>query len=325
MDEAPFSCSAGQGGLEEFLRSQRTGRPGILRGNGAETEFPQGKKGADTIVYKVLLADDEHLDLEGMRTFIPWSELGMEVVGAVSNGFSACELMERQAIDILVTDVNMPHMSGLELARRAMDRKPDVRVVFVSGHQDFHYVKQALSLKACSYVLKPMDDDELVASLRQITLELEHEANRKRTEEQYLKMMQALQAQGVERLEDEQGPQVAEQLAGARPVPGCSRLIREIIATMQERLHENLTLKNIAQQFAFSPNYLGHLFKEETGQGFSEMLTELRMERARELLKDPKVKIYEVAGQVGYRYIPYFSRQFKETFGMTPMEFRKRE
>ena len=109
-------------------------------------------------MYKVLLADDEHLDLEGMRTFIPWSELGMEVVGAVSNGFSACELMERQAIDILVTDVNMPHMSGLELARRAMDRKPDVRVVFVSGHQDFHYVKQALSLKACSYVLKPMDE-----------------------------------------------------------------------------------------------------------------------------------------------------------------------
>lgn len=276
-------------------------------------------------MYKVLLADDEHLDLEGMRTFIPWSELGMEVVGAVSNGFSACELMERQAVDILVTDVNMPHMSGLELARRAMDRRPDVRVVFVSGHQDFHYVKQALSLKACSYVLKPMDDDELVASLRQITLELEYEAHRKRTEEQYLKMMQALEAQESGKPEDARGRQGEPETSQLRHAPGSSRLIREIVATMQARLHDNLTLKNIAQQFAFSPNYLGHLFKEETGQGFSEMLTELRMKRARELLKDPKVKIYEVAGQVGYRYMPYFSRQFKETFGMTPMEFRKRE
>ncbi|MCH1638659.1 response regulator [Paenibacillus timonensis] len=276
-------------------------------------------------MYKVLLADDEHLDLEGMRTFIPWSELGMEVVGAVSNGFSACELMERQAVDILVTDVNMPHMSGLELARRAMDRRPDVRVVFVSGHQDFHYVKQALSLKACSYVLKPMDDDELVASLRQITLELEYEAHRKRTEEQYLKMMQALEAQESGKPEDARGRLSEPEPSQLRHAPGSSRLIREIVATMQARLHENLTLKNIAQQFAFSPNYLGHLFKEETGQGFSEMLTELRMKRARELLKDPKVKIYEVAGQVGYRYMPYFSRQFKETFGMTPMEFRKRE
>ncbi|MDU4695001.1 MAG: response regulator [Paenibacillus sp.] len=278
-------------------------------------------------MYKVLLADDEHLDLEGMRTFIPWSELGMEVVGAVSNGFSACELLERQAVDILVTDVNMPNMSGLELARRAMDRKPDVRVVFVSGHQDFHYVKQALSLKACSYVLKPMDDDELVASLRQITLELEYEAHRKRTEEQYLKMMQALEAQEGrgDKAEDIRGRQDEPVAMQSGDMPGCSRLVREIVATMQARLHENLTLKNIAQQFAFSPNYLGHLFKEETGQGFSEMLTELRMNRARELLKDPKVKIYEVAGQVGYRYMPYFSRQFKETFGMTPMEFRKRE
>lgn len=276
-------------------------------------------------MYKVLLADDEHLDLEGMRTFIPWSDLGMEVVGAVSNGFSACELMERQSVDILVTDVNMPNMSGLELARRALDRKPDVRVVFVSGHQDFHFVKQALSLKACSYVLKPMDDDELVASLRQITLELEYEANRKRTEEQLLQMMQAWGAQNGRKSAD-----ARDRLAEPEPVelenmPGSSRLIREIVATMQARLHENLTLKHIAQQFAFSPNYLGHLFKEETGRGFSEMLTELRMKRARELLKDPRVKIYEVAGQVGYRYMPYFSRQFKETFGMTPMEFRKRE
>ncbi|MGG3453086.1 response regulator transcription factor [Paenibacillus rhizolycopersici] len=279
-------------------------------------------------MYKVLLADDEHLDLEGMRTFIPWSELGMEVVGAVSNGFSACELMERQSVDILVTDVNMPNMSGLELARRALDRKPDVRVVFVSGHQDFHFVKQALSLKACSYVLKPMDDEELVASLRQITLELEYEANRKRTEEQFLQMMQALGAQDGRESKDARDrlaePEPSDP-SDLRNMPGSSRLIKGIVATMQARLHENLTLKQIAQQFAFSPNYLGHLFKEETGQGFSEMLTELRMKRARELLRDPKVKIYEVAGQVGYRYMPYFSRQFKETFGMTPMEFRKRE
>ncbi|MNW45947.1 putative response regulatory protein [compost metagenome] len=236
--------------------------------------------------------------------------------------------MERQSVDILVTDVNMPNMSGLELARRALDRKPDVRVVFVSGHQDFHFVKQALSLKACSYVLKPMDDEELVASLRQITLELEYEANRKRTEEQFLQMMQALGAQDGRESKDARDrlaePEPSDP-SDLRNMPGSSRLIKEIVATMQARLHENLTLKQIAQQFAFSPNYLGHLFKEETGQGFSEMLTELRMKRARELLRDPKVKIYEVAGQVGYRYMPYFSRQFKETFGMTPMEFRKRE
>ncbi|WP_438349097.1 response regulator [Paenibacillus sp. FA6] len=526
-------------------------------------------------MYKVLLADDEHLDLEGMKQFIPWSELGLVVVGAVNNGFAACEVMEKQSIDILVTDVNMPNMSGLELARIAIDRKPDMRVVFVSGYQDFHYVKQALSMKACSYVLKPMDDDELISSLQQIVQDLETEERRKEEEEQYNHMKpmakndllvrllqgeitwersdgmakiavsygldkltgplrvavlemddlermslgdaQTVTGQKLEMLLQEinevilgqegghcfrlsrqraavvmQGKaindslyelfekvtsklsfsvtiglgesvddvsqlpnsykQALEALDGTiffgkgdlinyedvRRAPELSdvrtldirldalfkamsdydlvgihdeienlfqtvstfrsrftmynlamyiifkldqylhtldedlfeilgmelhsldivlkfevmenirswlvrkvfeisekirhrensknsKLIREIMTVLTERMQENITLKVIAQQFLFSPNYLGHLFKEEVGKSFSEILTSMRMERAREMLKDPTVKIYEVANQVGYRYIPYFSKQFKEAFGMTPMDFRKRE
>ncbi|MCY9514705.1 response regulator [Paenibacillus apiarius] len=526
-------------------------------------------------MYKVLLADDEMLDLEGMKQFIPWSELGLEVVGAVNNGFSACEVMEQQSVDILVTDVNMPNMSGLELAQRAIDKKPDVRIIFVSGYQDFHYVKQALSLKACSYVLKPMDDDELIASLHKVIQELEEEQRRREAEEDYQYMipmakndllirifegdltwyrsggsMRLASSYGLEAVKwpvrvavmelddavwlqpgsseaalqdmraaflyeireislrhgmphccklsrqrlailmDDEGArdciaemynsmksklslsmtiglgkpiasldqvhisykQALEALDGkmflgrgnlidyedVRRAPELkdartldirldalfkamsqyelvsihdeienlfqsvcslrskftvhnlamyivwkldqyldstdenlfdmlgmdlhnldillqfetvgdirswlirkvfeisellhekdssknSKLIREILKTVKERLHENITLKDISHQFSFSPNYLGHLFKEEVGKTFSEMLIQIRMERACELLKDPTLKIYEVADQVGYRYIPYFSRQFKETFGMTPMEFRKRE
>lgn len=104
-----------------------------------------------------------------------------------------------------------------------------------------------------------------------------------------------------------------------------NKLIREIMQMMKDKMSENFTLKDIAQQFSFSPNYLGYLFKEETGKTFSEVLIQLRMEQAGKLLKDPKCKIYEIASQVGYRYLPYFSRQFKEAYGMTPMEYRKRE
>ncbi|MBU5674344.1 response regulator [Paenibacillus brevis] len=525
-------------------------------------------------MYKVLLADDELLDLEGMKRFIPWQELGLEVVGAVSNGFSACELMEQQPVDILVTDVNMPNMSGLELARIAIERKPNVRIIFVSGYQDFHYVREALSLKACNYVLKPMDDEELIASLVAITGELKLEARQREAEENYLRMKpmakndllirllegelswdpadsltqlassygldslkgplriavleiddfkwlrpeygekdaaqklemclkhiyeiiysnglhycklsrnrialllygegrarsleeirgsidstismsitvglgeevpsptqlpasfrQALEALDgkmffgrgqiinyeevhkapemndaktldirldalfkamsnyeLVRVHDEidnlfksvstlrskftiynlamyivfkldhylQGQdedlfemlgmelhsldvvlkfemmgdirswlvrkvfEISEMMRRKRDTKN-SRLIREIMKMMKDRMHENITLKDMAEQFSFSPNYLGHLFKEEVGKSFSEMLISMRMERARDLLRNPVMKIYEVADQVGYRYIPYFSRQFKETYGMTPMEFRKRE
>lgn len=526
-------------------------------------------------MYKVLLADDEMLDLEGMKQFIPWSELNMEIVGAVTNGFSACELMDHEEVDILVTDVNMPNMSGLELARNALNKKHDVRIIFVSGYQDFHYVKQALSLKAVSYVLKPMDDSELIASLQKIRQDLDAERTRKAAEETYhhilpmakndlmirllegelswnesesfqrlvasygvntwnwplhiavielddlgwnftdtdqvanaelfrsfwyemsklgeqfqlphmsklsshriilfiheekiepcialmrqvteerfhrtmtvglgtaaahidqlaISYQQSLKAiEGkmffgkgslIRYTEDDHNPgmidvsildvhldalfkamtqyelvhihdqienvfqsvsdfrskytihnlamymvwkldqylrtmnenlfdmlglelhnlnillqfdtirdirswfvlkvyDISEQLRHKSNSKN-NKLIQDMMKTMKARMSENLTLKDIAVQYSFSPNYLGFLFKEEVGKTFSEVLIQLRMQRARELIKDPTMKIYEIADQVGYRYLPYFSRQFKETFGMTPMEMRKRE
>lgn len=98
-----------------------------------------------------------------------------------------------------------------------------------------------------------------------------------------------------------------------------------MIHTIRERMSENITIKDIAQHFSFSPSHIGFLIKEKSGSTFNELLVQLRMEKAQELLKQPGLKIYEVADQVGYRYLPYFSRQFKERYGMTPLEFRKRE
>ncbi|SDD18231.1 Helix-turn-helix domain-containing protein [Paenibacillus sp. UNCCL117] len=272
-------------------------------------------------MYKVLIADDETLDLEGMKAFIPWESLGMEIVGAVTNGFSACELAERERVDVLVTDVNMPNMSGLELARRVRERYADVRVVFVSGYRDFQYVKEALALQAYSYVLKPMNEEELIESLDRIRKDLDEARERERE----LKLMRSGGMQHAERSDiaaEGVGGQALERtwLSG-KPVKN-GKLIQEVIDYMREGLERQLTLKEAADKFGFSPNYLGQLFKEASGRSFHECLVALRMERAGELLRDPKLRIYEVAGRVGYRYMPYFSKQFKETYGMTPVEFR---
>jgi two-component system response regulator YesN len=104
-----------------------------------------------------------------------------------------------------------------------------------------------------------------------------------------------------------------------------SKFIRNVIHAIRERMSENITIKDIAQHFSFSPSHIGFLIKEESGSTFNELLVQLRMEKAQELMKQPGLKIYEVADQVGYRYLPYFSRQFKERYGMTPLEFRKRD
>ncbi|WP_068776958.1 response regulator [Paenibacillus sp. FJAT-26967] len=521
-------------------------------------------------MYQVLLADDEYLDLEGLRAFIPWERLGLHVVGAVNNGFDAVKLMEQEKVDILVTDVRMPSMTGLELARQALEKYTDLRIIFVSGHQDFAYVKEALSLKACSYVLKPMDDSEMIQSLEAVIQDLDRDQKRRKTERAFEQMRPIVHNEYVFRLlegtadrqeldellaeeglkpvkfpvraavletddlswklnpytakerqdmlndfggnlidlctprginhtcriskqrlgllitSDESGYEILKQviehvksnfpftitigLGGAADSPTAlqesyrealtaldtkmfygkgkilesgvlrdeeiadaklleyrldalfaatvnydlvaiydeidhlfslavrlrsrftiinfatyiivkldgylqsmneqffsmlgmelqnldiilqfetiddirdwlrrklfeiserlrmsqqnknRKLIRDMMDYVKEKLADNVTLRDVADRFSFSPNYLGHVFKEETGQNFSDFVISLRMEKAKELLGDPTLKIYEVADRIGYRYLPYFSRQFKETFGMTPMQYRR--
>ncbi|MFD2613614.1 response regulator transcription factor [Paenibacillus gansuensis] len=261
-------------------------------------------------MYKVLLADDEMLDLEGMRTFVPWHELGMEVVSGVTNGFAAVKVLESEKIDILVTDVRMPHMTGLELAGRALERRKGIKIIFVSGYQDFHYAKQAIALNASGYVLKPMDDQELIHSLAKVRDALDEEQQQQQIYSQHV------HPQAIEEVQ-------VNAIREAGKLKKNWKLINDMRNYVRERLHENITLKDVAKAYSFSPNYLGQLFKEETGEHFSDCLIAMRLEKACELLTSTNLKVYEVAEAVGYRYLPYFSRQFKETYGLTPLEYRR--
>jgi two-component system response regulator YesN len=103
-----------------------------------------------------------------------------------------------------------------------------------------------------------------------------------------------------------------------------SKLILHIQQYIQEHLDSKITLRDVADVFAFSPNYLGSLFKECTGISFSDYLIRNRMERAKQLLQNPTLRIYEVSHQLGYSNMTYFHRQFKEEFGLTPSEYRNR-
>ncbi|WJH37467.1 helix-turn-helix domain-containing protein [Paenibacillus sp. CC-CFT747] len=101
------------------------------------------------------------------------------------------------------------------------------------------------------------------------------------------------------------------------------KTIASILAYIDEGLESKLTLKQVAEHFGFSPNYLGQLFKEEAGEHFSDYLIRARVRRACELLLDPALKIYEIADRMGYKNILYFNRQFKQQTGMTPGDYRK--
>ncbi len=255
-------------------------------------------------MYRVLLVDDEEIDLEGMRRLIDWRGLGMEVVAAVSSGLAAMQVIENEAVDVLVTDIRMPGMSGLELVRLAAQRQPELESLFVSGYEDFHYARQAIRMQASGYVLKPVDDDELHQVLTDVKAKLDR----------------ASPGPGGG---SGRSPTVGFPEGSAiSSVKKNRRLVEEIARYVREHLQRNFTLREVADHFSFSPNHLGYLFKEATGMNFSDYVIQARLQCAAELLRDPRIKVYEAANQAGYRNLAYFSKQFRECYGMTPGEYR---
>ena len=110
---------------------------------------------------KALLVDDEKIELEGLRDLIPWDKLGIKVIGEASDGMKALKLADALRPDIIISDIKMPGMDGIELIKRLTAIVPKSKVIFVSAYQDFGYAKNAVMLNAFGYVLKPIDFDEL--------------------------------------------------------------------------------------------------------------------------------------------------------------------
>jgi two-component system response regulator YesN len=126
-------------------------------------------------MYNVLLVDDEALGLEGLLKLVPWEELGLQVIGAVHSGLEALKIMEKQHADLLVSDIKMPIMNGLALLDEALKLSPNLKSVFISGYQDFEYAQKAIRLKASGYILKPVDDTELIGVLQNVVRQMDEE------------------------------------------------------------------------------------------------------------------------------------------------------
>ncbi|MGL4654320.1 MAG: response regulator [Sarcina sp.] len=117
---------------------------------------------------KVMLVDDENLIVEGLKNIIEWDELGLEVVQTANDGEEAIKKFKENPVDIVVTDINMPRVTGLELLKGLKEINDNVRFVVLSGYDAFSYAKKAIELGVKSYLLKPVDEEELENTLKSI-------------------------------------------------------------------------------------------------------------------------------------------------------------
>ena len=127
-------------------------------------------------MYRVIIADDEPVIRRGLRETIEWDALGLEVAGEAADGAEALKLIREIRPEILITDIRMPEMDGIELIREIKKLELNTKITILSGYSDYDYLKAAIRLGVDNYLLKPIDNDELVSNLKNAVSEIEKEA-----------------------------------------------------------------------------------------------------------------------------------------------------
>lgn len=255
---------------------------------------------------KVVVVEDETLVRKGIVLTTPWEEYGCHMAGDAENGLEGLALIHHIKPDIVIADVSMPGLDGLEMIRQCVGVL-DAEYIIISGYSEFAYAQSALKMGVRDYLVKPIDDREFEQALSNAC-----EAVRKK------KSFTRIQHQ-IQSMDDSRILFFNEYMGGTHSPNYINKAVEMVHL---QYMDQGLGLKDVADSLFISESTLGRLFKSETGYTFHDYLTHYRIKCACKLLKNPIVKIYEIADCVGYKDQRYFSVLFKKLVGMTPSEFR---
>ena len=257
-------------------------------------------------MYRIVIADDERMIREGLAA-ISWKENGIEVVGIVKNGIEAQELIDSTEFDVLLTDIRMPGISGLELAENLRKANPGAKTILLSGYGEFEYARKAIGLGVFGYILKPSGPKEIIEIVLNACRKNEEEREKSSSiRDLREKISDYEEGIGVEKVLEEKQTD-----------------IKDILSYIYHHYDQNLSLSMLAEEFHFSSIYLSSYIKRYTGHTFLEILTSVRMYHAAQLLRETRMKNREIGMRVGIPDERYFGQVFKKTYGITPYEYRK--
>ncbi len=250
---------------------------------------------------RILIVDDEPLTRQGLaRILETWAGGSYEIITA-SNGEEALVQLKQQRVHILITDIRMPEITGLELLKVAKEQEIYPVIIVISAYSEFQYAQEALRLGVSNYLVKPISKSVLIETIEEAVKTLEKQER----------------AGIIEKMVDEKLVQADTQdLSNRSP-------IREAMEYIQQNVKSELTLREVAEHVHLNPSYLSVLFKEQVKVTFSEYVTRRRIQRAKELLMTTDLPVSEIAEESGYRTSKYFIKIFKELEGKTPSAYRK--
>lgn len=349
---------------------------------------------------KIVIADDEILIRKGISMTLPWKELGIDRVFEASDGVEALKIISGHTIDILLTDIKMPKMDGLELLDKVSAISPNTVNIVLSCVNDMECVRTAMKFnKAVDYIPKlTMSTDELQSVIRRATMFVKEHQGKNRNKREKLPLFFGAEYESRLRKVMEYGTQ--EELSGllseimaeslvlgnrwkesseweelvdvfasvgkkykiyakdylhektvyvckhAEALDEMGKGIVHLAFEMKEKIEEekrksydavihaasdyilknyknNMKLGEVADFVGMSESYFSRYFKRVIGEGFSEYLNKVRIEKAKELLRERKVTMQEAAEAVGYSNSAYFTQIFKSIEGLSPKSYQK--
>jgi two-component system response regulator YesN len=263
--------------------------------------------------YRLAIVDDEPSIRRGL-SLVPWAELGFEVAGLFADGRDAIAYMEGSAVDVVLTDVRMNHVSGIELAEWAFTHRPEVQLVILSGYSEFAYAKAAIRFRVVRYLLKPTNPDELMSAFREIKRSLDERGRLTRIEKLLTEVDE----------ENKSERQTAQELV--RHMDDAlieDQWIERIESFLCAPEHAGASIAEIASALNMSVSHLSRAFKQKTGEKFSTYVILHRMIVAKKLLAETADKVQDIGCAVGYWDVRHFIKVFNAHTGMNPSEYRK--
>ena len=249
----------------------------------------------------ILIVDDEPRTRLGLKkTLDTWAN-GEYQIFIAANGQETIKIMREQKVHVLLTDIRMPEMTGLELLKIIKDQHMSPVIIVISAYSEFEYAQEALRLGVINYLLKPISKKNLIEAV-----------------EDAFKTVEKQERAGIiEKVVDTKLVDVNSQNPSNR-VP-----IREALEYINNHLKNELTQKEVADYVHLNPSYLSVLFKEHVKLTFSEYVTRRRIQLAKEMLISTNLPITDIAEESGYKTAKYFIKIFKEMEGETPSAYRK--
>ncbi|MCL2361291.1 MAG: response regulator [Defluviitaleaceae bacterium] len=239
-------------------------------------------------MYTLALVDDETYILELLKDVFPWAEMGFKIVAYCSASHEMLAYLQENPVDVLLTDIILGGETGLELSEAARKIKPNIIIVILSAHSEFEYARTAMRLNIFDYLLKPITHEGVTKCFAAIRDKLDIARNLHKTNQ------------------DE------------------NYRLNLIKSYIDKHVGEDISLESMAALIAMNPAYFSRFFKRHQGMSFHDYLVARRMEKAIDLLQDPRNKVFEICAKVGYYGKQSFYKQFRKHTGLTPVQYRDR-